>query len=106
MKQALRKVLAVLVVFSLVLTVGIIAISGTAVQTTLFADDFSAETLNSNWWVSGANSGLDGEGKFLLNTNAGSISIFVPNPVQVGQAPSGALKENSLGVSSGINSSG
>ena len=49
MKQTLRKILAVLVVFSLVLSVGIIAISGSAAETVLFSDDFSSATIGADW---------------------------------------------------------
>ncbi len=34
--------------------------------------------------------------------SSGSMSICVPSPVQVGQAPAGLLKEKSLGASSSM----
>ncbi len=49
MKQTLRKILAVLVVLSIVLSVGIIAISGSAAQTIVFSDDF--EDGNLTGWA-------------------------------------------------------
>ncbi len=73
MKQVLRKVLAVLVVLSIVLSVGIIAISGSAAESILFQDDFNGATPHSDWWISGSTSKLE-NGAFTLNK---SNAMFV-----------------------------
>ena len=72
MKQTLRKILAVLVILSIVLSVGIIAISGSAAVETIFSDDFNTGTLADHqrdygWHSSSAGSLSDG--KYLLTVN-------------------------------------
>ncbi len=80
MKQTLRKILAVLVVFSIVLSVGVVALTGSAAGTMYFEDDFNTGTLadhvTSHGW-SNSTSGVIEDGVFKVN--AGNFANWVPS---------------------------
>ncbi len=80
MKQTIRKILAALLIFSIVFSIGVIAIGTSAVGSILFSDDFSATTsLTDRGWHNNNSTVVDGalrvsNTRLTLSTFDGALS--------------------------------